>query len=270
MTSNGAYAFASTFFRHSTPLRSSFLVSPNFCQSTTTSHVPVNGIPLRAVTSTAQVRRMPAVIRPVVPSPALLPFVEDKAQSRAVVLKILSAYVKAHNLQDPNNRRIVLCDDKLKSLFGVEQCTILEMSKYVSPHLRKPEDVGGRYLEEAKIVEKNYFLEKENEVQAEKPVTKKKRTRRAASVNDDKKKGQRLFKPVILSDELSAVCRSQKEMQRQEIVKAVWEYIRLNNLQGKPGQPIKCDFLLKKVFNADEIDVRTIMKGISAHVTKKG
>lgn len=221
----------------------------------------------------AKPKRMPAIIRPMVPSAELLQFVEDKAQPRSTMLKLLSSYVKKHNLQDPNDMRMVLCDAKLKKLFGVEKCTILEMSKYITPHLKKPELMGGRYVEEANRVEEEYLKKKEIEeadrIASGLPTKKKKRTRKvSAEAAKDRKEGRKLFKPVILSPELAAICRKE-EMPRQEIVKAVWEYIRLNNLQGKPGQPIKCDFLLRKVYDADEIDVRSIMKGIAKHVTNK-
>lgn len=216
---------------------------------------------------------MPAIIRPMVPSADLLHFVEDKAQPRSAMLKLLSNYVKKHNLQDPNDRRMVLCDAKLKKLFGVEKCTILEMSKYITPHLKKPEAVGGRYIKEAIRVEEEYMQKKAKE-EAERiasglPRKSKRRVRKVSvTAAKDRKEGRKLFKPVLLSPELAAICRKQ-EMPRQEIVKAVWDYIRLNNLQGKPGQPIKCDFLLRKVYDADNIDVRSIMKGIAKHVTNK-
>lgn len=209
-----------------------------------------------------------------VPSPDLQQFVEDRAQPRSDVLKSLSKYVKEHDLQDPNDKRMVLCDAKLKKLLGVEKCSILAMSKYVTPHLSKPEVVGGKYLEDAGRFEEEYLRAKAAEAAQRaangEPVKegRTKRKRRVSKTNtEDKKKGRRLFKPVLLSPDLAAICR-QQQMPRHEIVRAVWEYIRLNNLQAKSGEPIKCDFLLRKVFGSDEIDVRTIMKGVSAHVQK--
>lgn len=217
--------------------------------------------------------RMPAIIRPMVPSSELLQFVEDKAQQRSTVLKSLNDYVKEHNLQDPNDKRVVLCDAKLKKLFGVDKCTILEMNKHITPHLSKPEVVGGKYVEEASRIEAEYLQKKAIEnaqrlVDGAARKDKKKAQRAAEATALDKKHGRKLFKSVILSPELAAICRKQ-EMPRHEIIKAIWEYIHLNNLQGGAGKPIKCDFLLRKVFDTDEIDVRSIMKGIGSHVTKK-
>lgn len=209
-------------------------------------------------------RRMPAIIRPVVLAPPLLQFLEDGVYQRSNVVKALGEYVREHNLQDPNNRSVVKCDEKLKNLFGVDQCTMQEISRYISPHLLKPETVGGKYLAEAKQIEDDYLREKDKEI----PSGGKKKKHRRASRDDDPRT-RHLLKPVILSEELTAICRK-KEMTRPRIVKAIWDYIRLNNLKGDPGKPIRCDLLLQKVFKSDTIeDVRFIMKGIEAHVSKK-
>lgn len=212
-------------------------------------------------------RRMPAIIRPMVPSEQLKQFVGDHVQPRSDVLRVLNQYVKEHNLQDPRDKRMVVCDDKLRDLLGVEKCTILALSKYVTPHLLKPEDVGGRYVREAEQIEEKYLEEKADA--KPKQESNSGRRRRKAIGEEDKQQGRRLFKPVLLSDELSAVCRGQKEMSRQQVVKAVWEYIRLNNLNANPGEPIRCDYLLKRVFNSDTVSVTAIMKGIGMHLTKK-
>lgn len=217
-------------------------------------------------------KRVPAVMRPMVPSQELQKFVGDRALPRAEVLKSLSQYVKKHELQDPSNRRIVHCDERLRSLFGVDKCTILEMSKYISPHLDKPEVVGGKYVVEAEQLEEQYLanlVEKAADKSEASKSKKRGKALRKQLASMDKEQGRRLFKPVILSPELSAICRGKKEMPRPDILKAVWDYIRLNNLNSTQGEPIKCDFLLQKVFGVDRISSTDIMKGISKHVTKK-
>ena len=44
-------------------------------------------------------------------------------------------YIKAHNLQNPENRREILADDKLRRVFGKDKVTMFEMNKYLAQHL---------------------------------------------------------------------------------------------------------------------------------------
>ena len=50
--------------------------------------------------------------------------------SRPEVVKKIWAYVKLNNLQDPTDRRYIICDDSLKPVFG-DKVHML----YVLPHL---------------------------------------------------------------------------------------------------------------------------------------
>lgn len=232
------------------------------------SHLRRRFVPSRAISNNPperldlgmRMRSMPAILRPVVPSQLLKNFVEDRAQRRSDVLKSLSEYIRQQGLQDPSNKQIVHCDEKLRELLGVETCTMLQLSKHISPHLQKPADVGGRYLDEAHELEEAYFVEAKAKG---KDTTKPKR--RASG----REAGKGLFKPMLLSDDLARLCGGQKEMPRQEILKAVWSYIRENKLKGSPGTPVQCDDAMKSVFGSSTVTVQGIMKGIGPHLTKK-
>ena len=45
-------------------------------------------------------------------------------------------YIKAHNLQNPENRREILADDKLRGVFGKDKVTMFEMNKHLARHLK--------------------------------------------------------------------------------------------------------------------------------------
>ena len=45
------------------------------------------------------------------------------------------AYIRAHNLQNPENRREILADDKLRLVFDKDKVTMFEMNKYLAAHL---------------------------------------------------------------------------------------------------------------------------------------
>ena len=69
-------------------------------------------------------------------SDALAAVIGAKPLPRTEVTKKLWAYIKKHNLQDPKNKRDILADDKLKSVFGKAKVNMFEMTKLVSKHLK--------------------------------------------------------------------------------------------------------------------------------------
>jgi chromatin remodeling complex protein RSC6 len=54
---------------------------------------------------------------------------------RTAVTKALWDYIKAHNLQNPANKRNILCDAKLKAVMGKDEVTMFEMTGLVGKHL---------------------------------------------------------------------------------------------------------------------------------------
>lgn len=55
---------------------------------------------------------------------------------RTEVVKQLWVYIKKNNLQNPQNKRNILADAKLKAIFGGKsEVTMFEMTKLVSAHL---------------------------------------------------------------------------------------------------------------------------------------
>lgn len=57
--------------------------------------------------------------------------------SRSDVVKRMWEYIKANNLQDPSDRRKIICDEKLKDLLQVESFTGFTVSKLLNPHFTK-------------------------------------------------------------------------------------------------------------------------------------
>ncbi|CAA0827170.1 SWIB/MDM2 domain superfamily protein [Striga hermonthica] len=58
--------------------------------------------------------------------------------SRAQVVKKVWEHIKLHNLQNPSNKKEILCDAKLKKLFdGKDKVGFLEIGKLLTPHFIK-------------------------------------------------------------------------------------------------------------------------------------
>ena len=78
----------------------------------------------------------PALQKPLQPSKELAAVVGSAPLSRPEVVKKLWEYIKAHDLQNPKDRREILSDDKLRPIFGKDKVTMFEMNKHVAQHLK--------------------------------------------------------------------------------------------------------------------------------------
>lgn len=69
-------------------------------------------------------------------SPELEAVVGKGPMTRGEVVKKIWEYIKERNLQNPQNKRNIMADDKLKPIFGgKDEVTMFEMTKLVSTHL---------------------------------------------------------------------------------------------------------------------------------------
>ena len=78
----------------------------------------------------------PALMRPLKLSAELEAVVGKGPLSRGQVVKKLWEYIKGKNLQNPENKRNIIADEKLLPLFdGKKEVNMFEMTKLVSKHL---------------------------------------------------------------------------------------------------------------------------------------
>jgi len=73
---------------------------------------------------------------PVQPSAELGAVVGNEKLPRSQVISKVWEYIKSNNLQNPENKREILADDKLKKVFGRDKVTMFEMNKYISQHVK--------------------------------------------------------------------------------------------------------------------------------------
>ena len=69
------------------------------------------------------------------PSEELSAVVGAEPLPRSEVVSKVWDYIKANNLQNPENRREILADDKLRKVFGKDKVTMFEMNKHLAQHL---------------------------------------------------------------------------------------------------------------------------------------
>jgi len=76
-----------------------------------------------------------AFMKALTPSPELAEVIGPEAAPRTEATRRLWDYIKKNNLQNPANKRNILCDEKLKAVMGKPEVTMFEMTGLVGKHL---------------------------------------------------------------------------------------------------------------------------------------
>ena len=78
----------------------------------------------------------PAFMKALTLSPELSAVVGDKPLPRTEIVSKLWVYIKAHNLQDQANKRMINADKKLLAVFGKPQVSMFEMAGLIGKHVK--------------------------------------------------------------------------------------------------------------------------------------
>ncbi|MHA6722564.1 SWIB/MDM2 domain-containing protein [Sphingomonas sp. RS2018] len=76
------------------------------------------------------------ISKPVTPSEELAAIVGKGPLPRSEIVSKMWEYIKKHDRQNPENKREILADDKLKKVFGKDKVTMFEMNKHISGHVK--------------------------------------------------------------------------------------------------------------------------------------
>jgi chromatin remodeling complex protein RSC6 len=79
--------------------------------------------------------RQSGLQRPVQPSADLAAIVGSDPLPRSQVVSKVWDHIRKNNLQNPQNKREIMADDKLQKIFGKDRCSMFEMNKHLSRHL---------------------------------------------------------------------------------------------------------------------------------------
>jgi upstream activation factor subunit UAF30 len=76
-------------------------------------------------------------LKPLQPSQALAAVVGSDPLPRPEVVSKVWEYIKKHKLQNPQNKREIMADEKLQAVFGGRnKVSMFEMNKYLAQHLK--------------------------------------------------------------------------------------------------------------------------------------
>jgi upstream activation factor subunit UAF30 len=148
------------------------------------------------------------------------------SMARTDVVRRIWDYIKEHQLQNPEDKREILLDDKMKALFQCDKVTIFTMNKYVSSHMEPFPAVNLSEMSENSKKKKAGKAERRA-----KQESNKKRKRKNLD-EDGNEKPKRVVKhpPFRLSPELSSIVGTDI-LPRPQVTRLLWVYIKKHNLQ---------------------------------------
>ncbi|KAI5672910.1 hypothetical protein M9H77_13274 [Catharanthus roseus] len=172
-------------------------------------------------------------------SPELQAVVGEAALPRTEIVKQLWAYIRKHNLQDPSNKRKIICDDALRLVFETDSTDMFKMNKLLSKHIM-PLDPTKQSIEAKRL-----------------------------KVETDSTSATSVVvpSPMIISDALAKFFgTSEKEMLQTEATNRVWEYIKVNNLEDRLNpMAILCDAKLQELLGCESISAIGVPEILARH-----
>ncbi|XP_004293361.1 PREDICTED: uncharacterized protein LOC101314347 [Fragaria vesca subsp. vesca] len=162
-------------------------------------------------------------------TPELQVIVGEPALPRTEIVKQLWAYIRKHNLQDPSNKRKIICDDALRVVFETDCTDMFKMNKLLSKHI--------------------ITLGPKKEPPQAKRV---KLDVESATDTDSTQPGS---STVTISEALAKFLGLEgREMLKSEAIRLVWEYVKANNLEDPVNSMvIVCDPKLHELLGCDSI-----------------
>ncbi|XP_052203235.1 uncharacterized protein LOC127808698 [Diospyros lotus] len=172
-------------------------------------------------------------------SPELQAIVGQPALPRTEIVKQLWAYIRKNNLQDPSNKRNIICDEALRIVFETDCTDMFKMNKLLAKHIipLEPTKKSGQV--------KKLKLDVE-------------------SATGSVESGPPL---VVISEALANFfATGEKEMLQSEALRCVWEYIKVNRLEDPMNSmAIICDAKLRELFGCESISALGISEMLARH-----
>ncbi|CAI9110113.1 OLC1v1010083C1 [Oldenlandia corymbosa var. corymbosa] len=191
-------------------------------------------------------------------SPQLQKFTGVPELPRTEVVKQLWSYIRENNLQDPSNRKNIICDVTLRELFDVDSIDMFQMTKALAKHIWP---LGASEPPPVASTTKDKQRKQDREEEPDEPKRKAKRQKGANSA---------FLASLPLSDALVKFLNTgENALPRSDVIKRIWDYIKQNNLQDPSDRRmILCDDKLKELFEVDTFQGFTVSKLLKNHFIK--
>ncbi|XP_047951933.1 uncharacterized protein LOC125197253 [Salvia hispanica] len=158
-------------------------------------------------------------------SPLLQAIVGQPSLPRTEIVKQLWVYIRKHNLQDPNNKRKIICNDELRLVFETDSTDMFKMNKLLAKHITA--------IEPTEQIAKDAKKQKAD----------------VGSGTDDP------VPIVIISEALARFFGTEeREMSQAEVLRQIWDYIKAHQLEDPLNSTaILCDEKLHELLGCESI-----------------
>lgn len=150
-------------------------------------------------------------------SPELQTIVGESIMPRTQIIKQFWAYIRKNNLQDPNNKRNIICNDGLRLVLETDCTDIFQMNKLLAKHITP--------------------LEPNNKVAVK--DSRKLKTENVAKAKHDAASG--LMTPSAV---LAEFLGTKERVLQSEASIRMWNYIKDNQLEISFYSPVMCRYHL--------------------------
>ncbi|XP_043692025.1 uncharacterized protein LOC122642574 [Telopea speciosissima] len=177
-------------------------------------------------------------------SPELQAIVGEPALPRTQIVKQLWAYIRKNNLQDPSNKRKIICNDELRLVFETDCTDMFKMNKLLAKHIipLEPSKESGKDSKRIKLD--------------------------MESATESIEAGE---SSVIISVALAQFFGTgEREMLQSEAVNRVWDYIKVNQLEDPlNSMAILCDAKLHELIGCESISALGMSEILVRHFFKR-
>ncbi|KAL9273250.1 Upstream activation factor subunit spp27-like protein [Drosera capensis] len=174
-------------------------------------------------------------------SPELQAVLGQSALARTEVVKQLWVYIRKHNLQDPSNKRKIICDEALRLVFETDCTDMFKMNKLLSKHI--------------------FPLKATNESAPDK--------RSKVDAQEEISLGTETVCTTVISEELAKFLgTTSRDIDPIEATNSVWDYIKANSLEDSDAMVINCDDKLRELLQCESVPISGLNEILSHHLVQ--
>lgn len=174
-------------------------------------------------------------------SPELQAVLGQSALARTEVVKQLWVYIRKHNLQDPSNKRKIICDEALRLVFETDCTDMFKMNKLLSKHI--------------------FPLQATNESTPDK--------RSKVDAQEEIFLGTEPVCTTVISEELAKFLgTTSRDIDPIKATNSVWDYIKANSLEDSDAIVINCDDKLRELLQCESVPISALNEILSRHLVQ--